>query len=117
MNGAGKFIPEDRNTYQAVVKVDEKIVKIFEDGVSNKLGWKLIPVDAELIKGKEKVTITVFLTGMADASSNYVNFYGEESTITVKTKRSRLNGQTGDLSPKNGQQRGEYLIRLVMKKG
>jgi hypothetical protein len=115
-NGADKLNPDDKNTYQAVVKVDEKIVKIFENGVSNKLDWKLIPVDNALIKGKEKITISIFLTGKADASSNYVNLFGEESTITTKSKRSMFNGQMQDLSPENGQQRGEYLIRLAMKR-
>ena len=116
MHGAGKLNPGDKNTYQAVVKIDDKIVKTFEEGVPTKLDWKLIPIDKGLIIGKEKITVSVSLTGKADASSNYVNFYGEESTITVKSKRSRFNNQTEDLSPENGQQRGEYLIRLVMKK-
>ena len=117
MHGAGKLNPNDKNTYQVVVKVDDRIVKNFPDGISSEPSWKLIPVNKELIIGKEKVTISVFLTGKPNASYNYVNCYGEESTITVKTKRSRFNNQTDDLSPEDGQQRGEYLIRLVMEKG
>jgi hypothetical protein len=116
MHGALKTNPKEKNTYMLVIKVNERIAQVMKEGVSSEMGWKYVAIDPNLIKGKDKIMVSFFLTGKPDPTNNYVNFYGEETTVTTKTHRSLFNGSSKDLSPESGLQQGEYLIRLVLRR-
>jgi hypothetical protein len=100
-----------KHTYKTVVKVDDKIVKIYsgEELEIEPNKWKIIPLEKGLIAGKKTIVISLYVTGKPDDNSNYVNILGDSDAIT---RLSTFNGKTNDLSPDPGQQTGEYLIRL-----
>lgn len=109
MNGANGYNPEQRHTYDLVVRVDDRIVKVFFGGVPPIADWYLIPLPLDIIQGKQKIVVSLSVTGNPDAGHNYAVIYGDANAAT---RFSSFNGQKADLSLYDGIQTGEYMIRL-----
>jgi hypothetical protein len=109
MSGANRLSPQQRHTYDLVVRVDGRVVKVYSGGVPHFADWYLIPLDPAIIRDKERIMVSLSVIGNPDEGHNYVSIYGDAGATT---RFSSFNGQKADLSPYDGIQTGEYLIRL-----
>src|SRR4030042_255197 len=74
--------------------------------------WHEIPVDISRLRGKAAVTLYIRANGASE--NGYLQIAGDQDT---PTRYSMLNfQQTNDLSSEEGAQRGEYVIRFILKK-
>ena len=111
MKGASFMGTKAVHTYNCTVKVGDRVVKTYQGGIPEILAWHKIPIDRRLIEGKEKIVVSLSLSGKPDPNSNYINIYGDVNNYAGK---SFFNGNKEDLSPDAGPQKGEYMIRLVL---
>lgn len=112
MAGSATRYDGAKHSYDLVIRVDGVEVKRYYGGPPEDADWSQVPISEPLLRGKRQIVVTLQVVGKPDAEWNYANVYGAPSTIAV---HSSFNGSSADLSPDEGIQTGEYLIRLVLE--
>ncbi|MCP4402346.1 MAG: O-antigen ligase family protein [bacterium] len=102
-----------RNNFTAHISVNEQRVKSFEQTIPQLPKWYEIPFDIRLFEGCSELKVYIRVEH-ASEEDNFLQIWGESQTAN---SHSTLNFDSReDLSSEGGIQRGEYLIRLVLKK-
>lgn len=100
--------------FSADVFVDNHLIHQYtpETPVPRLMDWYELPFDIGLLQGKSHINVYVRVRG-ASHNDNFLQIRGDHDT---NAGRSQLNqGLEADLSPDNGIQAGEYMIRLVLR--
>lgn len=99
--------------FTAYFYLDDHLIAQYEQTIPRQAQWYEIPFDPTLLQGKAQVNVYIRVTG-ASRSGNFLQLWGDQDT---PNHASSLNmHEAADLSPDQGIQHGEYLIRLVFKK-
>ncbi len=104
-----------RRSAQFILKVfiDEHLIKTYMYDVPQKHGWHEIPFNKEILAGKSRINVYLRVEE-ADLATGSLRVWGDQDT---PNRTSTWNfDATDDLSIDQGNQHGEYLIRLVLKK-
>ena len=99
--------------FSAYFYLDDSLIKQYDQTVPRQAKWYEIPFDPDLLRGKSQVNVYIRVTG-ASRSGNFLQLWGDQDTPNHTSSFNFHN--TDDLSPDQGIQNGEYLIRLVFKK-
>lgn len=100
--------------FTAQIVIDETVIHEFTPvlSVPRESAWYDIPFDPQILRGKKRIQVYIRVSG-ASWSGNYLQIWGDQQT---SSGRSTWNlDRSDDLSPDQGLQTGEYLIRLVLK--
>jgi hypothetical protein len=98
--------------FSVQVSIDDHQIAEYQRTVPRAANWHEIPFDITLLRGKTKITVYIRVLG-ASKAGNYLQIGGDQDTPTT---HSVFNVQTtNDLSPEEGVQTGEYMIRLVLR--
>jgi hypothetical protein len=75
--------------------------------------WHEIPLEKSLLTGKSSITVYIRVSGASEAA-NFLEIRGDQDTLTTQSVFNLKT--THDLSPDEGNQTGEYMIRLVLSR-
>ena len=90
------------------IALDGHLIAPDHDQISFVPGWHEIPLEKSLVDGKSSVHVYIRSSG-----KGYVQIWGDQDTLN-QYSTFHLH-TTNDLSEDEGQQRGEYIIRLVLR--
>ncbi len=104
---------EDSEMFVAYISLDDVLIQQYTYSISPVRQWYEIPFDTALLQGKSRVHVYVRVAE-ASTSGNSLHIWGDQDTPTT---RSVFNfDESDDLSFHNGIQRGEYMIRLILRR-
>ncbi|GAK57161.1 hypothetical protein U27_04126 [Candidatus Vecturithrix granuli] len=93
--------------------IDDQHIATYTHTLPQQANWHEIPFDLTLLRGKSKINVYIRVEE-ASADGNFLRIGGDQQTPTTCSSLNFY--QFGDLSSEKGNQYGEFLIRLVLKK-
>jgi tetratricopeptide (TPR) repeat protein len=94
--------------------LDDHLITLPDDLISVVPTWHEVAFDPAILQGKSHLTISIRGENLCEPD-NYLQIWGDQDTPTIHSTWGWKS--TDDLSAAPGRQRGEYMIRLLVKSG
>lgn len=100
------------------ISLDETLAHRYEKTAPEYTGWYEIPFHPSLLSGKSHVAVYIRVKEASLRWKKFLVVWGDQHSARTYSTLALINrGAVDDLSPElEGEQSGEYLIRLVFKK-